>query len=143
MPDDSGFSRDLNAMAELMEHLLQEHFKPGVISGAVWRPATDVYETESHFVVRMDVSGLKREDLKIALDEGSLRICGIRHDSIPKGKKHFHKMEITVGPFERRIPVPRGWEVGEATARYREGILEVIIEKSTRRDRGVVQVKIE
>jgi HSP20 family protein len=143
MPDDYGSSRDLNAMAELMEHLLQEHFKPRVLSGAVWRPATDVYETESVFVVRMDVSGLKRDELKIILDKGCLSICGIRHDTIPKGRKHFHKMEITVGPFERRVPIPRGWEVGEATARYREGILEVKVEKSAKREQGVVKVKVE
>lgn len=143
MPDDFGFSRDLNAMAELMEHLLQEHFKPQVFSGAVWRPATDVYETESVFVIRMDVAGLKRDDLKIVLDEGCLTICGMRHDTIPKGKKHFHKMEITVGPFERKIPVPRGWEVGEARAKYHNGVLEVELEKSSKKEQGVIQVKIE
>ena len=143
MPDDFGFSRDLNAMAELMEHLLQEHFKPRVLTGAVWRPATDVYETESLFVVRMDVAGLKRDELKIALQDGYLTISGIRHDTIPKGKKHFHKMEITVGPFERKVPVPRGWEVGEARARYNDGILEIVVEKTAKREQGALEVKVE
>jgi HSP20 family protein len=143
MPEGSGFSRDLNAITELMEHLLQEHFKPRVISGMVWRPATDVYETEKEFVVRMDLAGLKREDLRIVLEEGCLIISGIRQDRIPKGRKHFHKMEITVGPFERRIPVPRGWEVGEVKARYVDGVLQVILEKSTRKEHGVVHVKVE
>jgi HSP20 family protein len=143
MPDDFGFSRDLNAMAELMEHLLQEHFKPQVMSGPVWRPPTDVYETETLFVVRMDVAGLKRSDLKILFDGASVKISGIRHDTIPKGKKHFHKMEITVGPFERRIPIPRGWKVGSATARYIDGILEVVIEKSSKSDRGEIEIEIE
>jgi HSP20 family protein len=143
MPDDFGFSRDLNAMAELMEHLLQEHFKPRVMSGPVWRPPTDVYETETLFVVRMDVAGLKRNDLKIVCDGGCIKISGIRHDTIPKGKKHFHKMEITVGPFERKIPMPRGWKVGSATARYTDGILEVVIEKSGKRERGEIEIKIE
>jgi HSP20 family protein len=126
-----------------MEHLLQEHFKPRVMSGMVWRPATDVYETEKEFVVRMDVSGLKRDDMKIVLADGCLSISGVRKDSIPKGRKHFHKMEITVGPFERRIPVPRGWEVGEVRAEYVDGVLQVVLEKSTRKEQGVVHVKVE
>jgi len=143
MPEGSGFSRDLNAITELMEHLLQEHFKPRVMSGMIWRPATDVYETEKEFVVRMDLAGLRREDLKIVLEEGCLIISGVRQDRIPKGRKHFHKMEITVGPFERRIPVPRGWEVGEARARYVDGVLQVVLEKSTKKEHGVVHVKVE
>ncbi len=143
MPNDFGFSRDLDAMAELMEHLLQEHFKPKVMTGVLWRPATDVYETEKLFVVRMDVAGLKRDDLKIMLDGGCLKICGIRHDTIPKGKKHFHKMEITIGPFERRIPVPRGWEVSEARARYAEGILEIVLEKVQKKSQGKIDITID
>lgn len=143
MPEGSGSSRDLNAISELMEHLLQEHFKPRVISGMVWRPATDVYETEKEFVVRMDLAGLKREDLKIVLVDGCLTISGVRQDRIPKGRKHFHKMEITVGPFERRVPVPRGWEVGDVKARYVDGVLQVVLEKSTRKEQGVINVKVE
>jgi HSP20 family protein len=143
MPDGPGYPRDLNAISELMEHLLQEHFKPRVISGMVWRPATDVYETESEFVVRMDLAGLKREDVRIVLNEGCLNISGVRQDRIPKGRKHFHKMEITVGPFERRIPVPRGWEVGDVKARYVDGVLQVVLEKSTKKEQGTIYVKVE
>jgi len=143
MPDDFGFSRDLNAMAEFMEHLLQEHLKPQLISGAVWRPATDVYETESLFVVRMDVAGLKKGDIRIVLDQGRLSISGIRHDTIPKGKKHFHKMEITVGPFERHIPVPRGWDIGSVRATYRDGMLEVELQKSDRKEQGSIDIEVE
>ena len=143
MPGDPGYPRDLNAISELMEHLLQEHLKPRVISGMLWRPATDVYETEKEFVVRMDLAGLRREDMKIVLGDGCLHISGVRQDRIPKGRKHFHKMEITVGPFERRIPVPSGWEVGDVKARYVDGVLQVVLEKSAKREQGVIHVKVE
>ena len=98
---------------------------------------------EKEFVVRMDLAGLRREDVKIILSEGCLNISGVRQDRIPKGRKHFHKMEITVGPFERRIPVPRGWEVGDVKACYVDGVLQVVLEKSTRKEHGILHVKVE
>ena len=98
-----------------------------------WRPATDAYETEEAFVVQVDLAGLDPRDLEVALDGGHLVVRGVRRDTAPPGKKHYSKMEINVGPFERRIAVPVEIDPPSAVARYRNGFLFVELRKGKRR----------
>src|SRR5258706_14634620 len=102
----SGWDRDWQSLKDMMEHMLQDTGRSGIGVSIVWHPPTDAYETEGHFVIRMDVAGVKREDLNVLLEDGYVLIRGIRRDTVRPGKKHFYKMEITMGPFERKVPLP-------------------------------------
>lgn len=121
----SSGERDWQHLREMMDYLLQDVTRPGAGTAMLWHPPTDAYETESEFVVRMDVSGVRRDDLKISVAGDHLQIRGLRRDNMPEGRKHFYKMEIVVGPFERTLPLPRNVDVAEIEASYRDGILEV------------------
>ena len=139
----SHWDRDWQSLKDVMEHMLQDASRSGIGVSIVWHPPTDAYETESQFVVRMDVAGVKREDLKVVVDEGHLLIRGIRRDAVPPGKKHFYKMEITMGPFERKVPLPRTIVLSDVVATYRDGILEIRCNKSHGTPHGEVRVTIE
>ena len=110
MADPKDRKDEVPNMQDLVEGLLSHYTTPRapmmVIPNVVGRPATDVYETEEVVVVRMDVSGMKRDSFEITIDGEDVVIRGQRKDPTPPGRKHFHKMEINVGPFERRIRVP-------------------------------------
>ncbi len=93
--------------------------------GLGWRPATDVFETEDEFVVQMDLAGMKRDQIEVIIDEDFITFRGTRTQISPAGKKHYHKMEIMVGPFERHVRIPDYVDSGTAVARYREGFLYV------------------
>ena len=123
--------------AEEMEHL-REHLEqllggPGThLPGPpAWRPPADAYETETEFVIRMDIAGVAREDLAVTCDRRVLRIHGVRRDAMPPGRKTFHKMEIRVGPFERRFPMPHDCGGHAVRATYQDGILEVHVPKES------------
>ena len=94
-----------------------------------WRPATDVYETETSFVVQMDLAGMDPAQIEVVCDGQHLIVRGIRSESAEPGRKHFHTMEINVGPFVRRIPVLPAVDPASATARYRGGFLYVTFSK--------------
>ncbi len=98
-----------------------------------WRPATDAYETEDAFVVQMDLAGMEPSGIEVALDGDSLVVRGVRRDIAPQGKKHYFKMEISVGPFERRIQLPFEPDLPSATAQYRNGFLFVTLRRGRRR----------
>lgn len=98
-----------------------------------WRPATDAYETAEAFVVQIDLAGLDPRGIEVALDGDCLVVRGVRRDIAPPGKKHYSKMEISVGPFERRIVVPIEIDPQGAVARYRNGFLFVELRKGKRR----------
>ncbi len=107
--------------------------------GLRWTPATDVYETEREYRVTMAVPGLRIEDLSVQFEADTLRVRGVRRD--PCGdQRHYHKMEIPVGPFERRVRVPRPIRAEEITVTYRDGLVEVSLPKAPS---GCLDVPIE
>jgi HSP20 family protein len=130
-------------MRELVEHLLSDFKESFIRDTIMWRPATDVYETETEFVVRMDLAGIGKEDISVVLETDKLIVRGIRKDSIPPGKKHFHKMEIVVGPFERCIPVPQNCDREDVAAVYKEGFLEVRLRKIKGHTDREVRIEVE
>ncbi|MCP4571984.1 MAG: Hsp20/alpha crystallin family protein [bacterium] len=94
-----------------------------------WRPPTDAYETAEQFVVQMDLAGLDPAGIEVLADAESLVVKGVRRDISVPGKKHFHEMEISVGPFTRRVKLPVAVAPASARAVYRNGFLYVTFEK--------------
>lgn len=94
-----------------------------------WRPATDVYETDDAFIVQMDLSGMDPGAIEVQSDGEVLVVRGRRGEIAPPGKKHYFTMEISVGPFARRIPIPIPVRPESAEARYRDGFLYVTFAK--------------
>ncbi len=120
-------------LEEIFEILVTSYAqKGGVIPGESdlsWKPATDAYETEDSFIVQMDLAGMDPSRIEVLADEKTLLVRGIRQDTSGPGKKHFHKMEINVGPFLRRVPIAVDVDPATATARYRSGFLFVTFSK--------------
>lgn len=88
-----------------------------------WHPAADVYETKEEFIIQMDLAGMKRNEIEVTIEDDFVRVRGERTNIAPPGKKHFHKMEIQIGPFERHIQVPDTVDLSSASASYRSGFL--------------------
>jgi HSP20 family protein len=130
---DDEFIRDIRHLQETMERLLSDFSRlrmPLLLSKeSVWRPLTDVYETETEFVIRMEIPGMDPSDFKVTLEDHMLVIKGVRRDPTDPGKKRFHEMEITLGPFERRIGIPRAFHIASMEANYENGFLIVRVAK--------------
>jgi HSP20 family protein len=127
------FIRDMRHLQETMERLLSDFSRlrmPLMLSKeSVWRPLTDVYETDEQFVVRMEIAGMDPKDMSVTLGERLLVLKGIRRDPGCGEKRHFHKMEVTVGPFERIIEIPGHVVVSSVDAHYENGFLTVRLHK--------------
>nr|MBC8426266.1 Hsp20/alpha crystallin family protein [bacterium] len=108
----------------------------GLDEELTWRTATDAYTPEQEFVVQVDLGGMDPTGLEVLSDGESLTIRGTRSDIAPAGKKHYFKMEISVGPFARRLVIPVPVVADSAVARYRNGFLFVTFRKGDRRDVG-------
>lgn len=94
-----------------------------------WLPSTDVYETEGEFIVRLELPGMERDEIKITFMEGVLTIRGERRNELEASRVRYHQMEIRYGPFQRAIcfPVPIAKE--KIKAQYRQGLLKVVLPK--------------
>lgn len=134
---DDDMMKDIQYLQETVERLLADFSRlrtPLLLGKAsVWRPLTDVYETDKEFVVRMDVAGIDPRDFDIALRGRLLTIRGVRRDPTPSARKHFHKMEISLGPFERNVAIPSHVQMSAMEADYEDGYLVVRMTKGVRR----------
>lgn len=93
----------------------------------VWRPPTDVYETEESIIVKMEIAGMRDEDLEAVVQDNLLLISGSRSDS--SERKAYHQMEIPFGKFSVGVELPVQVDTESATAEYKDGFLTIQLPK--------------
>lgn len=92
---------------------------------ASWIPNTDVYSTDNGLVVKVELAGMRSENLEITVEGNRLRINGNRPDGCRAAKCSFLVMEINYGPFESVLEVPPGYDLSLAKAAYLNGFLRI------------------
>lgn len=95
-----------------------------------WVPNTDVYVTEGTLVIKVELAGMKREELELTVQGNRLMICGQRPDGCRAPKCTFLVMEINYGSFECVIETPPGYDLPQAKAIYQNGFLRVDVPQS-------------
>jgi HSP20 family protein len=92
-----------------------------------WIPNTDVYTTNDGLVIKVELAGIRREDLELTAEDNRLTISGQRPDSCraANAKCKFLVMEIDYGAFESIIELPGGYDLSQARAVYQNGFLRV------------------
>ncbi|MGH7952919.1 MAG: Hsp20/alpha crystallin family protein [Limisphaerales bacterium] len=90
-----------------------------------WIPNTDVYSTDDGLVIKVELSGMKSENLEITVEGNRLRIAGNRPDCCRAAKCSFLVMEISYGPFESILELPPGFDLSQAKAIYVNGFLRI------------------
>jgi HSP20 family protein len=96
-----------------------------VSSEAHWVPNTDVYVTESGVVIKVELAGMRKEDLELTVEGSRLKINGSRPDGCRPAKCCFQLMEINYGSFESVIELPGGFDLTQARATYQNGFLRI------------------
>lgn len=99
---------------------------------ARWVPNTDVYVTDSGLVVKVELAGMRSENLEITVEGNRLRISGNRPDGCRAAKCSFLVMEINYGPFESILEVPPGYDLSQAKAAYLNGFLRIDVPVTAR-----------
>ena len=93
-----------------------------------WHPPTDMFETESGFIVRVEIAGMTENDFSVNYDKNILVILGKRptYDT----KCAYHRMEILYGDFSTHIQLPDDADVRKASAEYENGFLTIHVPKA-------------
>jgi HSP20 family protein len=98
----------------------------------LWRPPTDVLETEDTYIVEVEIAGMRGAEFAVSFSEQVLSIRGTRAKS---GKQQaYHQMEITYGQFETHITIPSGIDTENIDATYVDGFLRVVLPKASPRN---------
>lgn len=109
---------------------------------ADFMPAVDIQETDNDFIVKADLPEVKKEDVKVHLQEGVLAIEGERRLEKEEKGKRFHKVEREYGKFVRRFAMPIDIESDKIRAEFKEGVLTVVLPKAASAKPKTIDVKI-
>ena len=104
--------------------------RPSSAGETHWIPNTDVYVSEGTLIIKVELSGMRREDLELTVEGNRLMISGQRPDDSRNAKCKFFVMEINYGPFECVIEIPPGFNLGHAKAAYQNGFLRVEVPRA-------------
>jgi HSP20 family protein len=96
-----------------------------LMSNGNWVPDIDVSETDDEIVVRMDIPGMDKEDIRVAMSGDYLTVSGERKEEKEEKQKHFFSMERRLGTFERTIPIPAVVNDKKVNAEYKSGVLVI------------------
>lgn len=129
----SQFAEEMERIFEdfgLGHNWLGQRFRPaGSETGhvAIWSPQMEIFERGGQFIVRADLPGLTKDDVKVDISEDALTIQGERKLEHEEDREGFHRSERSYGSFYRSIPLPEGINGEEAKANFKDGVLEISI----------------
>jgi len=110
--------------------------RPSARREAFWAPSVDVFEREGNLVVRADLPGLAKDDVRVELQDNALVIEGERRQEREFEASGTYRAERTYGSFRRAIPLPEGIDADTAAAHFEHGVLEVSLRMPEERARG-------
>jgi len=139
------FDEEFRDIRKRMDKMVRDFFcqRHLQVPGEGWSPATDIYETEQHLVIIIELAGANPDSLKIVFDGGDLKITGIRESVASFAYTKCHQMEIDFGCFQKNIRVPFDIDRENATSKYKDGLLEITLPKARIADREKIEIIVE
>ena len=98
---------------------------------AEWTPRIEVFEREGQFVVRADLPGMTREDVKVEVVRDHITLEGERKEEKKEEREGYYYGECRYGAFYRVIPLPEGVDTTKAAAEFHQGVLEIVMPRVT------------
>jgi HSP20 family protein len=108
-----------------------------------WYPEIDVFEKDNRLVTKIDLPGLKKEDVKVEVTDGQLAISGERKREAEEKGEEFYRCEREYGSFYRAVPLPEGAKVDDVKATFTDGVLEVSVPLPAKAEAKVRKVEIQ
>ncbi len=136
--DDFGFGR--GRLAPEFEHGLAQL---GELAGASWAPEVEVIERDNELMIRADLPGMTKDDVKVEIADNAVVIRGERKSEREENEKGYYRSERSYGSFYRRIPLPSGVNAEEANADFSKGVLEITMPTTHRAEQKRKQIDIK
>jgi len=109
---------------------------------ADFSPAVDVQETDKEYIVKADLPDVKKEDVKVGIEDGVLTLEGERKQEKEEKNKKFHRVERAYGKFVRRLALPTEVDAQKVAAEFKDGVLNVHLPKAETVKPRAIAVKV-
>ena len=138
-----------NTLQQRLNRLFEENFGPLTLMGmepfstTTWTPSCDIYETDNEIVVKMEAPGVKKEDVKVSLQDNVLTLSGERKFEEETKKENYLRVERSFGNFTRSFTLPPFVDAKKITAEFKDGMLEVKLPKMEAARPKEVEIKVK
>jgi HSP20 family protein len=137
---------------EALHHGLGSLFNPSPVQGqaaqeeplavAEWAPLVDISEDDQQYLIKAELPEVKREDVKVTAEEGTLTIMGERKfEKEEKGRK-YHRVERSYGSFLRNFSIPDDASPAKVTAEFKDGVLTVHLGKTEKTKPQQIEIAV-
>lgn len=109
---------------------------------ADWTPSVDISETEGEYQIQVEIPDVKKEDVKVTLEDGVLTIQGQRKQEQEESGTKYHRIERSYGSFARTFSLPDVIETDKVRAEYKDGVLHLYLPKSEKAKPKAIEVKV-
>ena len=110
---------------------------------AVWMPLTDIYESKDNFSLKIDLPGIKKEDVKISFTNGKLNISGERIQEEETKDAKCHRIEKSYGKYFRSFNLPELIQADKINAEFNNGQLTITIPKAEEAKPKEIEIKVK
>lgn len=125
-----------------LDRLFDDLWSGSPTSGTgAWVPSSDVLERDDHYVLRVDLPGVKKDDIQLSVEDGSLLIRGQRHLEETKETDKVLRTERVSGTFARRFRLGDRIDTGKIHAEYRDGVLEIRVPKAEEARTRMIEIR--
>ena len=109
---------------------------------ADWMPTVDISETESEYLIKAELPEVRKEDVKVTVENGVLTLQGERRQEKEEKGRRFHRVERLYGSFVRSFTLPESVDEGGVKAEYKDGVLALHLPKSEKVKPKAIDVKV-
>jgi HSP20 family protein len=115
----------------------------GGLKLADWSPQVDITEDEKEYLIKADLPEMKKDEIKVNVENGVLTVSGERKTEKEEKNKKFHRIERSYGTFERSFALPDEADGSKVKAEFKEGVLRVHLPKNPVAKPKAIEVKVD
>ncbi len=137
-------------LEEMSDRLNRMFVRPSVTQGngkevmtvADWTPLVDISETETEYAIKAELPEVRKEDVRVTVEDGVLTIQGERKQEKEEKGKKYHRIERAYGRFVRTFTLPDSVDEANVKAEYTDGVLRLHLPKSEKAKPKQIDVKV-
>jgi HSP20 family protein len=108
-----------------------------------WAPAVDIAEHDDEYLVKVELPGVNKDEVKLTLENNILTIRGEKKQEKETKKENYHRVERSYGSFQRSFTLPAAVKSDKIDASYKDGILSVSLPKTEEAKPKQIEVKVK
>lgn len=108
-----------------------------------WTPSADISETDKEYLIRAELPAVRKEDVKVTVDNGMITIAGERKQKHEDKGEKYHRVESLYGSFTRRFSLPDDVDTNSIRCDSSDGVLTVHMPKSKATPSKPIEIKVQ